>query len=91
MSYDVNDEDVVSVEVINPSVSEHKTDYVSNVIYTSQSNNKKKTAKKAQARNNDAFYKWVKGLNPDTDGIKTQTQNFEYSRYTVDGKKKAND
>jgi hypothetical protein len=88
MSYDIeNDEDVVDVQVITPSKSGHKTDYASNVFYGPPT---KRNAKKVKNRE-EAFYKWVKGLNPDTDGIKTETTNFEYSKYTVDGKKKTNE
>jgi hypothetical protein len=86
MSYDENDEDMISVEIINTGESTHKTDVAHNVFYTGR----KRT--KANSRNNEEqFFKWVKSLNPNTDGIKTETHNFEYKQYTVDGKKKVND
>jgi hypothetical protein len=61
MSYDINDEDLISVEVINPSKSTHKSDIVSDVFYGPKSKqNAKKTTKTG---NNEEFYKWVRSLN----------------------------
>src|SRR6185437_12902655 len=48
-------EDVISVEYVDLSKSQHKTDNVSNVFYGSQTN--KGNSKKAKAENNDAFYR----------------------------------
>ena len=93
MSY-YNDDDV-EVEFINttPRKSAISTGdvIVDNVIYgrtnshgTINNNKNQETLKKMQNRD-DQFYKWIKGLNKEPD-IVSETHNFTYDRYTIDGK-----
>lgn len=78
MSYDVNDPDLVSLQVINPSKSEHENDVVTNVFYGGM--NKKKAAKKAHDKN-EAFYKWMRSLNPQMNSdVRIETHHFEYTK-----------
>lgn len=81
MSYDENDKNI-EYEIIDPSISEHKSDVISSIIYGPTS---RKESKRLQKR--ELFYAWVKGLNPNKD-VKTETHNFTYTRYTVDSKGK---
>jgi hypothetical protein len=82
------DNDIVDFEIINPSKSEHKSDYVSNVFYGPRT---KANAKKVKDRE-EAFYRWAKGLNPNLNrDVITETNHFQYRRYTDDGKKQINE
>jgi hypothetical protein len=66
MSYDLNDEDIESIEIIDPGKATHKSEVVSNVVYSAHPNkgNAKKTTK---AGNNEAFYKWMRSLNSNSE------------------------
>lgn len=76
MSYDENDPDLLNLEIINPAVSEHPSDIVTNVRYGGMN---KKTAKKAADRD-EQFYKWVKSLNANSDGVSRETHHFQYTK-----------
>lgn len=64
MSIDATDEDVISIEYIDLSKSPHRTDNISNTLYSGKNNKK--------AGSNDLFYKWVKSLSPNRDTMKEE-------------------
>ena len=82
MSIDITDDDVISVEVIDPAKPEHKSEVVSNVFYGPKT---KQNAKRVHDRE-EAFYKFVKSLNQDTDGVRTETTHFNYTTKTTERK-----
>jgi hypothetical protein len=91
MSIDSTDEDVISVEYVDLSKSPHQIDNVSNVFYGPQSHTTKRDSKKSKGgnnnNNNEAFYKWVKSLNPSLNSdVRTETNHFTYTRHTTERK-----
>jgi hypothetical protein len=92
MSIDSTDEDVISIEHVDLSKSPHQIDNVSNVFYGPQSYTNKRGSKKSKggnnnSNNNDAFYKWVKSLNPSLNqDVRTETHHFTYTTHTTERK-----